>query len=310
MAIAESFSFFGLSLFIFISGYSLMIKKPSFNSLGELRKYLVKRILRIYPLYWIVLFILLIFDGLPRSDILTIIINISGFQILFYPGIIQYSFYWFVSAIIVFYLLFPVILYGAHRIGKQFELSVFLVSFIIFIGLLSINLVFGTIDLAIFMYYWLFISGIVIGNRIRISEIKRSQAIIAGIEMASGIFLIGLLRIFIFPGGALHLTDPFVLMAIFLAMGISIVIAIQLTNLIKRFVRGKVALLVTIIATSTYSIYLFTGPVLGGVTALVTGYGVTVTNIVIIVIGIPLALIISIFFQKMVDRLFKSVLRS
>jgi peptidoglycan/LPS O-acetylase OafA/YrhL len=308
--VASTFGYFGLSLFIFVSGYSLMIRKPSFDHLSDLKKFLIKRVSRIYPLYWIVLVLLLVFDALPKSDLLGNIITFSGFQILVYPVLVQFPVYWFVSAILVFYLMFPVILYAAQKMQSRFEVSVLLVSLILFAGLVSINLIFGTIDIAIFLYFWLFVSGIIIGNKTKLSEIKRSQATIAEIGLAAGILLIGSVKIFIFPGGGLHFTDPFVTIALFLAMAISIVISIQFAHLFKRFVRGRMSFLVTTIATSTYAIYLFTGPVLGALTSVISNMDENVIRVIIIVIGIPLAFIVSIYAQKMVDGVFRYRLRS
>lgn len=308
--LASTFGYFGLSLFIFVSGYSLMIRKPRFDHPSDLRKFLVKRVSRIYPLYWIVLVLLLAFNALPNSDLLGTIIIFSGFQILVYPVLVQFPVYWFVSAIIVFYLMFPVILYAAQKMQSRFEVSVLLVSSILFAGLVSINLLFGTIDISIFLYFWLFVSGILIGNKVKLSDIKRPQAMVVEIGLAAGILLIGLVKIFLFPGGGLHFTDPFVTVALFLAMAISIVITIQFAHLFKPFVRGRMSFLVTTIAASTYAIYLFTGPVLGALTSILSNVDENVIRVIIIVIGIPLAFIFSICMQKMVDRVFRYRLRS
>ena len=179
-SVASTFTYFGLSLFIFVSGYSLMIKRPSFDHLNDLKKYLIKRVSRIYPLYWIVLVLLLVFDALPNSDLLGNIIIFSGFQILVYPVLVQNTLYWFVSAIVVFYLMFPVILYAAQKMRRRFDASVLAVSTVLFLGLVAINVVFGTIDISIFLYYWLFVSGIVIGSKIKFSQIGRSRSMVAG----------------------------------------------------------------------------------------------------------------------------------
>jgi exopolysaccharide production protein ExoZ len=309
-SVASTFTYFGLSLFIFVSGYSLMINKPTFNGLNDLKRYLAKRVSRIYPLYWLVLVLLLVFDALPRSDLLGNIILFTGFQILVYPVLVQNTLYWFVSAIVVFYLMFPVILYAAQRMHSAFERSVLIVSVILFAGLVSINLLFGTIDISIFLYFWLFVSGIVLGNRIRIADIKRSQAMYAIAAIGLGILAVGLVKVFIFPGGGLHFTDPFVTIALFLAMAISILIAIQFANVFKRFVRDRTSVLVTTIAASTYSIYLFTGPVLGALTSVVSNMDENIIRVIVIVIGIPLAFIVSIYAQKMVDQLFRYRARS
>jgi peptidoglycan/LPS O-acetylase OafA/YrhL len=309
-SVASTFTYFGLSLFIFVSGYSLMIRRPSFDHVSDLKKYLIKRVSRIYPLYWIVLVLLLVFDALPNSDLLGNIIIFSGFQILVYPVLVQNSLYWFVSAIVVFYLMFPVILYAAQKMQRRFDASVLAVSTVLFLGLVAINLVFGTIDISIFLYYWLFVSGIVIGSKIKLSEIGRSRSMITGAVIAAGILLVGAVKVLLFPGGGLHFTDPLVTIALFLGMGISIVISIQFANLFKRYVRNRTSVMVTVVAASTYSIYLFTGPVLGGLTSLVSGLDLTAVRVIIILVGIPLALAISILAQKMVDRLFRYRSRS
>ena len=88
---AETFiATIGLTLFFFLSGYSLMLKEPRFSTLGDLWAYLRKRLLRIYPLYWLALVFTMVLHSygftsgwLSDMDAGQLVLTILGLQILF-----------------------------------------------------------------------------------------------------------------------------------------------------------------------------------------------------------------------------------
>ena len=53
--VVDSFTMFAYVLFFFISGFVLYLNHPSFHQLNELTDFFKKRVLRIFPLYWLVL---------------------------------------------------------------------------------------------------------------------------------------------------------------------------------------------------------------------------------------------------------------
>ncbi|MBT9777212.1 acyltransferase family protein [Clostridium sp. MCC353] len=106
-----------VSIFLFLSGYGLFesYKKRSF----EIKKFYVKRLKTIYINYWMVFIIFtsigwffyrnifLSFLQYPFSPLKNLIINFLGIQ-YFYNGYMGYNpSWWFVSEILLLYLLFP-----------------------------------------------------------------------------------------------------------------------------------------------------------------------------------------------------------
>ena len=64
-----------VSLFVFLSGYSLTLSKPRFEKREDLQKYFVKRFMVIFPIYWATLIMVYVSEiiysqSLPFPDLL------------------------------------------------------------------------------------------------------------------------------------------------------------------------------------------------------------------------------------------------
>lgn len=92
-----------LGLFVFISGYLLKRSHPAIGTRKQLRTFLVRRFLRIYPLYVMALVAFWLCSLMSLQDVLqhvflaNIVLNSSTITL------------WFVSMLCVFYLLFPLL---------------------------------------------------------------------------------------------------------------------------------------------------------------------------------------------------------
>lgn len=135
----ELFSGLGVSLFIVLSGSSLML---SSRANFEIKTYLRKRVFSIYPLFWttyitIFLTLLLIQRKLPvKAPPLTFLLTIIGFD-----GFFLYkadNFYiigeWFLGFIIIMYFVFPLLRYLFLRY------NLFTLLLCILVTLLSVSL--------------------------------------------------------------------------------------------------------------------------------------------------------------------------
>ncbi len=174
----------GLSIFFFTSGYSLMLKKPTFDRPGDVLIFLRKRFVRIYPLYWVALIVatIVIASGQSVKSLFALtdltalqqLLTVSGLQILFYPKLVPYlGLLWFVSVIVIFYLSFPVLIYLADRARLGFTRSLFLVALAIFAVLVVVSFITGAVGLSqVYIYYWIFIAGILLGRGVNMSDIK------------------------------------------------------------------------------------------------------------------------------------------
>ena len=90
----------GNSLFFIVSGFLISTK----TEMGPAKWYL-KRCSRLFPSYWVLNLVLLIFG----------VYGISSFQEFFYRFILPVKSFWFVGAILIFYALFYLVI----RSGKQ-----------------------------------------------------------------------------------------------------------------------------------------------------------------------------------------------
>ncbi|MBE9086085.1 acyltransferase [Tolypothrix sp. LEGE 11397] len=144
----------GLSLFIFMSGYLINVKKISFRDWDTVGQFLYKKIIRIFPMYYVaMIFFCYIFS---ISEPFSIIIHIFGLQsLLFSKYLLSLPTLWFVGTILVYYLIF--ILYKAEKISRIYRLiAITIFPFIVFFVTTSLQFM----DYRISLYYWTFILGI------------------------------------------------------------------------------------------------------------------------------------------------------
>lgn len=116
------FCIFGLDLFFFMSGMMLIVgilyDEKKNHSWIEWYK---RRILRIFPGYWIMYIIIILFCFIALNlyyDFTYILVSLSGFQIIPIENpnfIIIHFTYWFISALLYCYLLFPIFFYMLRR---------------------------------------------------------------------------------------------------------------------------------------------------------------------------------------------------
>jgi peptidoglycan/LPS O-acetylase OafA/YrhL len=125
----------GLTLFILASGMGLAFGCPSITTFSALKEFYTKRFLRIYPIYWIFVLILLIwamsmhYFTLPTWTPLQWFGTFFGFQAFFgdFNGRLSVTF-WFIGTIVSLYILYPVILW-AHNRNKHITIgALFIIS--------------------------------------------------------------------------------------------------------------------------------------------------------------------------------------
>ena len=161
----------GLGLFIFMSGYLLYYNNHSINTFQSVLSFYRKRLLRIFPLYWVALtvFILVFYIFAPKLNsgfvfpnaehvfsIHNIIIHILGLQIFLAPVYASPMMtLYFVGLIIVFYTTYPFIIMFSKN-SKQLLLC----SSLIFLGFILVSRTFNIIDHRFFMFFPIFVFGI------------------------------------------------------------------------------------------------------------------------------------------------------
>jgi len=163
------FANIGLGLFLFISGYLMYHNNPSLNTIGAVATFYKKRILRIFPLYWIaiVLFVIIFaWLNLPTVystgsssqmfSLTNILITALGLQIFLSPSYaIPIFTLYFVGVILLCYYLYPLIIHYSDNFT-----SIVCCSGLIFVLFIIIHVQFNIIGNQFFLFYPIFISGI------------------------------------------------------------------------------------------------------------------------------------------------------
>jgi len=151
----------GLGLFVFTSGYSLYHNYRKIDGSGDIIRFYKKRLVRILPLYWFSLIIqtFLIYNAGTDENITigNFLACAAGLQVLLSPKYVDYSFWglWYIGMILILYTVYPLIIYN----GKK---NIFFNSCVVFSVFLLTRLLFDIIDIRFFLYYFIFIAGILI----------------------------------------------------------------------------------------------------------------------------------------------------
>lgn len=169
MALPEVLGVVGMSIFFFVSGFSLFLNHKTINNRRDAFHFYKKRAVRIYPLYWLFLIGLLI---VYRPSFSETLIYIVGLQAFFFPVFVSAPIYHFISVILIFYLLFPFIVYF-----EDFK-KMLIMSLIPLLFLAMIKLQYGLSDEMFLGYYGLFVGGIIAGkwdvyNKLRRTKVKQ-----------------------------------------------------------------------------------------------------------------------------------------
>jgi peptidoglycan/LPS O-acetylase OafA/YrhL len=121
----------GVWLFIFASGAPLALTSNSFGSLKDVGRFYGRRLLRIYPIYWVgvVFSLMLIGSRITALTLTDYAKNFAGFQMFFITNDDWAKIngtYWFIGTIISLYFLFPMVYLAIKKHPHISLLSLFL----------------------------------------------------------------------------------------------------------------------------------------------------------------------------------------
>lgn len=284
------FAQIGLSLFFFISGF---INYYNNNKPQNILKFYYKRLKRIYPIYWIALIIIWLTSYLgyiilstSPTNIIEYLTVFLGFQEFFYIDGHQ-NYFWFVSVIIMYYLLYPLIIKPKKLINKLSVASA------IFILMFMVNSSFGLIERNFFKYYWIFIGGIVL------CIIKYDATNIFSSKLKDYILLF-----FVFVGALYVSKYYYTLNYVFISFIPTLILYYVLyklfnsnnINLIK-LESSKIYKTFSAVSLASYPTYIFHIIILSLFLTLLkfNNFNQEYINILIFVIGIPLVFLVSYF---------------
>ncbi len=152
---------FGLSLFLFLSGFCLY-RSSKINNLSEVHPFYKKRVLRIYPLYLIIVavYVLLQYSQLgpyfifvPLTPI-EIVANAIGLQALL--NIASYDALWFIGLILTYYVIYPFMMLATG--GKTIRILLFSCAVLVVFAALRVG--FDLVNLRLIYYFIIFVGGV------------------------------------------------------------------------------------------------------------------------------------------------------
>lgn len=263
-----AYGFFGLSIFFFASGYLLHSRYGFINSRSEAIDFLKKRVIRIYPLYWLSIAAFLV-TGIIARDVPTVLTLVVGAQGLFSPQIGYIFALWFVGVLLLYYLLWPLIAVFSRNI--LYMMSVLIAIFVIFAILRT---AFHIVEFRFFTYYWIFAAGIIASKYDVLNKLSaRKYAVLyAGVFLPVGLLITHIAGTAMLSRVLVHwLSDSVTPLTLTTTLGILLISAVGLLFVIFTFLIAHLSLsslskrgaqLLTALALASYSVYLFHMPFL------------------------------------------------
>lgn len=324
--------------FVFVSGFGLYLnpENRNLNSSKKVITFLKKRFIRIFPLYWIAIILFLFFVGYLTFNPIYLMYHFFGLQIIVAPyfGDPMLTL-WFIGIIVIYYLIYIVL----NLLGSiKWIVPVSIAIFFFFIGL---NGIFGLVEIRFFVYYFMFIGGIITAHvysspvyariKERLKKIRPGVLLLIPLCTAiiSGIIFIFLTQLcyssLVSEYGTfildliLEMNPNFFQLAsvIFrfnLISIIFIICAISFFNFVFRSLRiisskRKIESAVSFIAYSTYNVYLFHRVFLAIFVAIMT-FGLNLDmrqlqNLYLVLLFVPFIFLFSYLIQKAYDRIWK-----
>lgn len=231
-----------LAGFTFISGYLTYKSTRKYESIG--RKYLLSRIIKIYPLFVLASILLFICGNISTLKELVFTIFLHGGDLITpSPTTV-----WYICMMFLFYLFVPLIL-NCKKWKKQLECSI-----IIYIALI-IYFFCGNADYRLLLYFPFFCFGMLF-NHLPIDKIKNKY-------IKFGMFVISLLVVFFMLKKVIYINLGFKMYYILMEFFSLVMLYIlwYIANLINKISIAKVRRTVQIIGYSSFCMYLFHRPV-------------------------------------------------
>jgi peptidoglycan/LPS O-acetylase OafA/YrhL len=310
---------FGLSLFFFVSGFVLYYSHDGIETTADMVAFWKKRVIRIYPLYWLALVSSLVLEtyhietNLVDVSFSGMLIQLSGLQSLLAPRFINPIFtIWFVGVILIFYLIYPLIVYPSRDAAH-----LLLTSFAMLLPFVVMRLAFDIIDFRFFMYYGIFVAGILTSKYGAMYKFSPQPRFLC-LGSVSLIALLALIRVHILQQAATEAAIGWLFNGLFsynpseLPLLLSLMILLNIIALLFVYVafiaarlyrpsinRALLSLLL-VIAYATYAIFLFNRQVFDCVDVLVQHLhlGMVQADVALILLAYPLLLGFAYFVQR------------
>lgn len=289
----ELSKYFGLGLFIFASGHLANLKGRRFSDMHTIKEYVLTKIIRIFPLYYVALFAICHIYDIHEPT--RLIAHLLGVQLILASQLIKpVPTLWFIGLILIYY--------GAYMIYRAEKLNPMIKMFILAVfplAVLFVNRTFQIMDLRLVLYYGIFLLGLYSGGHALFNRISWRQTVIASLAFA---FLV------IIYGGSFT-AKPFASLGSFLMVNLLMFLFIDFTYKGCLLLTDKISYArpIEIISYSSFCMFLFHRPIWSTMhkflrtTALINSD--SMMAIVLAAVGIPLIIAVSYSIQQLYDRI-------
>jgi peptidoglycan/LPS O-acetylase OafA/YrhL len=319
-AAAGYFMLFGLGIFVFISGFLIDLNySRKISRCSDILVFYKYRAIRILPLNWIAVISFLLFSYLlvpalfpsfgfqyPTAgiNILSVFSQFIGLELLIQNS---GSFLWFVSFVVICYLVYPILI----KFSKN-PLHLVIISILPLLAFGFLRLIFGLIDDRFFLYYLVFVGGILTNKYVK--DWNRSSNKKLALFLA---LTLSFSFIYLWKGGQLlSFNVPFINFAVrqMIIFNISIVTGcIFLLFLLNKrpifSLLNKYSTIITFLAVSSYCVYLFHFQffTIGAGLIEVFKLPTIVNDVLFYLLVIPITFVISYYTQIKEEKLTKTV---
>ena len=301
---------YGIALFLFISGFVLQLNHPSFTQHNSLADFYKKRVLRIFPLYWLAIALVYV-QGYRYASPINALVVIFGLQGFLAQTLQDLGGWWFIGVIIVLYAIFPLITtLGSVSFQPPMESNVlkFAIMLIVpFLILYVANARFFLINGEVLDYYGIFVLGVavskydVLGKYGFLSD-KRMR-LLKYIVVAAVSFAVTLLifsRLSLTYGFSLIMQNALFLLFVLLAFCLARIIVVSSSKASPPLSRALWYRVLLLISFSSYAIYLFFLIILVPLMYALLGTQLTgfEIDIIQIFVGLPIVVLVAYLLQR------------
>jgi len=285
----------GVCIFFFVSGLSLQLSNKTIRNRSDVLHFFKKRMVRIYPMYWVFAVGILI---LYRPPPVESAIYIVGWQALFYPIFgATGDIYHFVSVLLIFYLLFPLLAFS-NDLKK-----LLIISLIPFLFFFAIQFRWGLSDGMFLRYYGLFVAGIVAGKVDVYNKMRQvhSKRFVGFTILAFG----ALLSVWVILEDSYFNSYLFDIGLSYLFGVLIVLITLYWATFYVMASRAKFYAFFTFVAFATYGIYFLNSPIFTRVShTLQFRFDIVGTTTILILIAlIPFVVVAGYLLQLIVNEI-------
>jgi|GEM_PF-845127 len=332
-AVSDDITSFGVALFLFISGFVLYLNHPSFPQQKMLTDFFKKRVLRIFPLYWLsIAFRFFIGQQFAsRADAVVIVLGLQGFVSPRFSTALTTD-WWFIGVILVLYTIYPLITAlgsDALKLPGPMESNVVKFALMLIVPFLILAVARSALFVIadpVFVFYGIFVLGVaiskydVLGKRAFLTENRTTllkYAALAAVSFTAALVLYTVLQHYAnvsaisrFAGyGLFVMTTVLFLVFALLTFCLARIIVVSFSKHPLRLSYRVWYRALLVISFSSYAIYLFFLPILGEIMNAIIGAHLTPLEIDIIqiFIGLPAVVIIAYLLQTTQNEILNKI---